>query len=266
MDFRRWINYFKHNTKHFEHIEWNGEDRLNDQEYKLIANSIAQFQLGEHSEGKHLMNFAIEFDKQRYDDSYQQAIKLFIREEQRHAIVLGRFMDKHQIPKKKKDKIDNYFRLIRKCLNHYHSIMVLSTAEIIAAVYYPALSHATTSKLLQQICTQINTDEEQHLNFQAFTLQELNTSKSKITRLLYQFYHGLFTTLTAQVVWWQHYKLLKKGGHGFWSFNKAVFRQFLNIYDRVSIYEMEANMQKMKRKLLNRLQYDPRPLVPQNMY
>src|SRR4030088_3601474 len=110
MSFRSWRQYFHENQSHFSDIDWNAEDILTNEERNIIAGSIAQFQKGENSEGKHLFNHARKYS----DPEYLECIKLFIREEQMHAKVLGRFMEKNKIPKIKKHWLDGIFRSLRK--------------------------------------------------------------------------------------------------------------------------------------------------------
>ena len=99
-----------------------------------------------------------------------ETVKIFIKEEQDHALVLGQFMDMHSIEKIRKDGLDNIFRFLRKLAGLEGTVTVLLTAEIISMIYYQALRNATSSRTLRQICRQILIDEEMHLRFQSFTL------------------------------------------------------------------------------------------------
>src|ERR1700737_1503652 len=110
MNFTSWKRHFEENQSHFSNLDWKTMDILSDGEKNIIADSIAQFQKGENSEGKHLFNHA----KKYRDPAYLECIKLFIREEQMHARVLGRFMEMNKIPKIKKHWVDDIFRSLRK--------------------------------------------------------------------------------------------------------------------------------------------------------
>ena len=89
MDLSCWKDHFISNTTHFDDINWNQDDRLTLIEKQNISSSLQQFQKGEQSEGKHFLSFAKTFP----DPLYADTIRLFIREEQTHAYVLGKFMD-----------------------------------------------------------------------------------------------------------------------------------------------------------------------------
>ena len=222
MNFLEWEAYFKGNQLHFDHIDWNPAPQLSIEEKALIHASIQQFQRGEHSEGKHFMNFARTME----DESYLQTVKIFIKEEQDHALVLGRFMDIESIPRIKKDGLDNIFRRLRKLAGLEGTVTVLLTAEIISMVYYKALKAATSSHLLKQICEQILLDEEFHLRFQCYTLNLLQRRKSPFLQVMAGLLHRILMTGTIVMVWLFHSKVLSAGGYGFASFFNSVYFEF----------------------------------------
>ena len=211
MSFRSWKQYFHENQSHFSDIDWKAEDILPNEQRNIIAGSIAQFQKGENSEGKHLFNHA----KKYSDPEYLECIKLFIREEQMHAKVLGRFMDRNKISKINKHWVDGVFRTLRKIAGMENTIIVLLTAEIIAKIYYKALMQATSSALLQSICKQILIDEDAHIDFQCYTLFRLTEKKKNLGRAIGRTWHFILMLGTIVVVWFTHRTLLKKGGFYF---------------------------------------------------
>jgi hypothetical protein len=211
MNFRSWKQYFKENQSHFSGIDWNAEDSLTNEESKIIAGSVAQFQKGENSEGKHLFTHAGKYS----NPEYLECIKLFIREEQMHARVLGRFMDRNNISKIKRHWVDGIFRFLRKMAGIENTIIVLLTAEIIAKIYYKALMQATSSVLLQSICKQILNDEDAHIDFQCYTLFSLTEKKKYIGRVVGRTWHFILMLGTIMVVWMTHHAVLKKGGFYF---------------------------------------------------
>jgi hypothetical protein len=152
MTFADWATYFSVNQTHLDNLSWDDTYRLTERELRAIRYSLPQFQQGENSEGRHLYQKAKDFG----DPDYVAAIRLFIREEQGHARVLGQYMALHQLPRLcKSSALDKVFRWLRQWASLEHTLRVLLTAEIIAAVYYQALYQATYSGLLQQICRRI---------------------------------------------------------------------------------------------------------------
>lgn len=222
MKFLHWQKHFQDNAIHFDHLNWNDPVRLTPREKKAIYSSIQQFQRGEHSEGKHFLQFAETMN----DESYLKTIRFFIREEQDHALVLGKFMDIQDIPRIKKDWLDNVFRFLRKATGLEGTVTVLLTAEIIAVDYYKALQNATSSPLLQKICGQILVDEEMHLCFQSYTLNVLYARKSRVSVFFSRAIHRVLMTGTIVMVWFSHRAVFAAGGYSFISFFKGAWKEF----------------------------------------
>lgn len=225
MTFNDWYYYFEANRTHFDSLHFPGCQELTDEEKKLVAPSLAVFQLGEHSEGRNL----IEFAEQAGDSDYLRTIRLFIKEEQRHSGVLGKFMDQEGIKRLKSNWTDSIFRFLRKPAGLELSITVLTTAEIVADTYYKALMRATESVTLMSICNQILKDETMHLNFQAFTLKAFYKNRSSLGKKVFRYGHRFLMAATTQVVWFSHRKVLKAGGFNYSSFNRSIFEEFSRV-------------------------------------
>ncbi len=86
-----WCAYYAANAV-AANVPWSSTVRLSDDERRAIAASVQQFQLGESSEGRHLYAAARAHAARIGDHGYVSAIEAFIREEQRHARDLGRFL------------------------------------------------------------------------------------------------------------------------------------------------------------------------------
>lgn len=233
--FLNWKKYFEVNQQHFDAICWEDNRPLEAAERKRIHTSIRQFQRGEHSEGKHFLAFAGTLG----DPVYTDIVRLFIREEQDHAGVLGRFMDLQQIRRIRQDGLDTIFRRLRKLAGLECTVSVLLTAEIISMIYYQALEKATGSKLLQQICRQILRDEEMHLRFQSYTLQVIYGKKNRVELVFSRCARRVLMAGTIFVVWFFHRKVLKAGPFSALSFFRAVWKEFRRC-DRM-ISGMESN-------------------------
>jgi len=223
MDLLYWKNYFISNRSHFEDINWNIPVQLSQKEIKLITSSLQQFQKGEQSEGKHFFAFAKTFP----DPLYLEIIRLFIQEEQTHARVLGRFMDREGIPRIQQHWVDNIFRWLRKLADLENTITVLITAEIIAKIYYKALKNATGSTVLQQLCDQILRDEDQHIAFQSYTLNIFFWKKGRIRKFFSRGWHQILMAGTILIVWFDHRNVLKAGGYSFSIFFMETMLVFL---------------------------------------
>lgn len=121
MTFSDWKNYYIENQGHFEWIKKHNIDTITKEEKLILQKSLQEFQKGENSEGKHLIHYAREFGNQDYLDT----IILFIKEEQKHALVLGDFMKVNDIPKIKTHWVDSVFRGLRKMAGLENSVTIL---------------------------------------------------------------------------------------------------------------------------------------------
>src|SRR5688572_6887118 len=84
-----WIHYFRTNSTNLLDIPWQLGVFLTDESRAAVATSVQEFQLGESSEGKHLIACAKRHAARTGDAAYVEALGLFIAEENRHARDLG---------------------------------------------------------------------------------------------------------------------------------------------------------------------------------
>lgn len=224
----QWREHFVSNARNSTLLTCTAEVHLSQRERNAILKSIQAFQIGESSEGLHLHRCAAQYASATGDSAYLEAIKLFIKEEQRHAQYLARFMSLAGIPLTRRIFIDQVFRKLRNLSGLECSIAVLITAEIIAQVFYCALRDATTSEFLKAICIQILQDEEWHVEFQAERLallrKDRKPGRAKMTNLLQR---CLFLG-TVPVVWIKCRETVGAGGYTFRRFFSDCW-QHLNI-------------------------------------
>ncbi|MCB0503506.1 MAG: ferritin-like domain-containing protein [Bacteroidetes bacterium] len=222
MTFKEWHQYFQSNRDHFDYIPWSGEPELDGFEEKLITRSIQQFQKGENSDGKHLMQLSEKMN----DDYYTLSIKGLIQEEQNHAAALGQFMAQEKIDTIGNHWLDTIFKRIIKTPSLEFTIMVLLAAELVATVYYKALRQATYSRTLKAICRQILVDEQMHIQFQTSALQLFYLKHNSFGRFLFRNFYLAFMLLTSYVIWFQYSNVLKKGGYSFTKCMYALLKEF----------------------------------------
>jgi len=239
MEFKEWREYFLRNQNHFADINFEDHDWLSVEERAIISSSVQQFQKGESSEGRNLFAFA----KEMADPEYLDCIKLFIREEQKHAGVLASFMNKFQIPLIKGHWVDRVFRWLRKTGGIQNTVNILLIAEIIAKVYYRALHNATKSVLLKRICLQILSDEKEHIRFQCDVLKLFHNRQSRLTNFLIRNLQLFLMTGTALIVWWYHRRVLKRGGY---YFGKYFFETLLIFFEAEQAIKSRKSFLKKK--------------------
>ena len=222
-----WRKYYEENARALLEIPWDIGRELTNEEQKVIASSVQDFQAGESSEGRHLLQYAKVYAEQTGDHEYVEALRLFIAEEQRHARPLAHFLQINEIALVKTTFTDGVFRSLRQLLGNLEiSIAVLITAEIIAKVYYLALRDATNSQALQILCKQILQDEVRHVEFQA---ERLGILRAERNWLLLAVTNGLQRFLfwgTCLVVWTFHRKVFAKGAYSFDKYWRHCWKEF----------------------------------------
>lgn len=216
-DLQIWLNHFEHHALHQRCDAQDVSDVLRLDERKLIANSIATFQLGEASEGRALLRAAEEYARDKQLPHLPRIIGLLIREEQRHASLLRAFMQDHGMALKRADWTDRIFRIIRRLAGLQLYIGVLICAELIGNVYYRALESATDCERLKHLCLTIVADELAHVGFETQLLFPLRAGRTA---------HRIFFSCTATLVWLTHLCVLRKAGHSGRSFLRSCQAQY----------------------------------------
>lgn len=180
--YTNWKHYFSHNAWTLAEFPWSPQPQLSPLERDLLAQSLPSFQLGEGSDGAGLLRRAAQRDHQA--PGLAAATQLFIREEQRHSAVLGRFLDQEQIPRLRHHWVDSLFRRVRSLAGFELMTIVLTCAECLAVPYYTAVLELTQNHLLKSIAARILRDEAFHLEFQAENAALCAQGRSDFLRLL----------------------------------------------------------------------------------
>jgi hypothetical protein len=222
-----WRTYFERNARSPLTIPWELGPELTGDEIAAVASSLQEFQAGEYSEGRHLYQFARDYAASTGDYEYLKAIRLFIGEEQRHALHLARFLTLNGIPLVETTFADRVFRRLRTLVNTLEvSIAVLVTAELIAKVYYAVLRRATGSRILQRLCDQILSDEDAHVRFQCGQLMKLRANRGPFSMALTMSAQRLLYSGTVVIVGWSHRQVIWRGGLTLPAWWSSCWREF----------------------------------------
>ena len=234
-DFEIWLNHFEHHAQHPRCVPHGLSDLLRPDERRLIASSIATFQLGEQSEGRTLLRAAQRFAGARRIPALVRIVELFIREEQRHAVLLRAFMEEHHISLKRADWTDRVFRRVRRLAGLELCLYVLVSAELIGIVYYRALEAATDCQRLAVLCRTLVSDELAHVGFESQLLISLRAGRSAPVQTLMRLAHRAFFAGTAGVVWLTHRPVLRRAGYGARSFLRVCLSQYAFYLEPVNV-------------------------------
>jgi hypothetical protein len=226
-DFEIWLNHFEHHARHPRRLPHGLSDTLRPDERRLIAGSIATFQLGEQSEGLTLLRAAQRFARARRVPALVRVVGLFIREQNNHAELLRSFMEDHHIALKTTDWTVRAFRLARRLAGLELYLYVLISAELIGIVYYRALESATDCQRLKSLCRSLVSDELAHIGFESQLLLALQADRPVAVHALMRLGHRVFYAGTAAIVWSTHSLVLGQGGYGV----RRFLRDCLSNYD-----------------------------------
>lgn len=221
-----WLAYFTRNDATLLNIPWPHGADVTPTELGALAASLRQFQLGESSEGRHLLQAAADYAERIGDPDYLAVIRLFIAEEQRHARDLGRFLTAAGVPLLRADWTDGVFRWLRRLAGLEAILCILLVAELIANVYYRAIRAASQSVTLRMLCTQLLRDERMHVRFHLERVAILRRDRSRWRIGCAVFAHRVLFVGTCGLVWLQHRRALRAGGYGMRRFLREARREF----------------------------------------
>jgi hypothetical protein len=221
-----WKNHFENNlTK--QRVDWSVKPAVSPGEKRNILYSLKAWQLGETSDGTHLLAAARRYAAGIGDELYVDSVKLFITEEQKHGSNLGKYIDLLEEQRLKKDWGDTLFRKIRY-LNTSMELWTISViiVESAAQVFYKALHDATSCALLKSICSDILIDEAHHIRFQNERLHIIFQSKNFYVKAFTLLCYSLFFFAVIHAIWFGHKKALKAGNVDKKSFMRQMYHKF----------------------------------------
>jgi hypothetical protein len=229
-----WIGHFKANAQQLR-VNWEQWPGVTPQEIQVILPSLQAWQLGETSEGKHLLAAATLYANKVDDPGYIEAVKFFIKEEQKHGNNLGRYIDAIGKKRIRHNWGDSLFRQIR----YFNTNMEIWTLAVIvvestAQIFYQALKDATNCTLLKEICTDILIDEAYHITFQTERLAIIYSGKNTFSRAWRKTAYKYFFYGTSCVVWFAHSKLFKAGGNTFSGYLKKMRMKYVKTLETIT--------------------------------
>lgn len=235
-----WVRHFGENLK-IQRVDWDTEISITTKEKQAVLKSLQAWQLGETSDGSHLLTAARRYANQTHDMIYPLAVELFIKEEQKHGNNLGKYLDLMGEKRVSKDWGDTLFRKIR----YYNTSMELWTLAVItvestAQIFYQSLKDATNCPLLKQICTDILIDEAAHIEFQQQRMQTIYQATNPVTRLARYWAYKYFYYGTIAVVWFAHRKVFEAGGVGFFRYFRKMRFKFRRTLGKLRSAEARA--------------------------
>jgi len=213
-DLTVWLAHFRSQAAHPRQVPTTLDDTLSARERRLIEGSIATFQLGESSAGTQLRRAVRQHCPEPENAALVEIFDLFIAEEQRHARLLGEFMQDHEIAARERALTDQAFRRLRRLGGLEARLRLLLSAAIIGIVFYRALEVVTDCRRLQILCRTLVADELVHVAFESQLLLAMKSRRSGLTKLLLGTWEQCVLGAAALVVWATHRRVLKCAGYG----------------------------------------------------
>jgi hypothetical protein len=234
-DLKVWFDHFEYHSTRRCVMPRGTPDDLTAYERRLIADSIATFQLGEQSEGRTLLDAARSYERAHSAAPLAEIVRLVIAEEHHHAALLAEFMKQHGLPRKRSDWTDRVFRRVRRLAGFELHVSVLLTAELIGKVYYRALEAATGCRQLQTLCRMLVADELAHVGFESDLLRAMHARRNPVARAALTAARRAFFTGTALTVWLTHTRVLRAAGYRMSTFLRACDAQYAFYLERPPI-------------------------------
>jgi hypothetical protein len=225
-DLQIWLNHFEYHAQHPRRVPAGVPDVLKPEERRLIASSVAIFQLGEQSDGSSLLRTVGRYAEQHKATLLLPIVELFVREKHRHVVLLRAFMEDHAITPKQADWTDFVFCCLRRLGGLELRLHVFIAAELIASVYYRALEVATGCQRLKILCRILVADELAHIGLQSQLLLTQRARKPAPVRATIRFLHRAFFATTAGIVYLTHRGVLRAAGYGIGGFVRACATQY----------------------------------------
>ncbi|MCA9656997.1 MAG: ferritin-like domain-containing protein [Myxococcales bacterium] len=180
-----------------------------------LARSLARFQVGEGGEGR----IAHQIYRTRLatiDDDYRAALRLFVREEGRHARILAQMVRGLDGALVKSTWSERLFVGVRRLAGVRLKLLVLLAAEVVGIGFYGHLARRLPAGELREALAEITADESAHLDFHVDFFRR-ETAGSRARKALFA---GLWIAIAGAaclLVVVDHRATLRRSGGGSWA-------------------------------------------------
>ena len=208
MDWTRWRNHFEGNRRR-PLPDLARPVGLAPECARLLASSLARFQLGETGEGR----IARQIYGVRWtgiDAAYREALGLFIKEEGRHARILGdmvRALDGEVV---RHAWSHGVFVFTRRLLGVRFKLLAMLAAEVVGIGFYGLLASRLPAGPFRDALREICDDESAHLRFHRDLFR--TQAPAGWRRALFRIGWAVVGPAAVLVVWWDHRRTLRAFG------------------------------------------------------
>ncbi|MEM7015122.1 MAG: ferritin-like domain-containing protein [Verrucomicrobiota bacterium] len=212
-DASHWSQYFQRNLATPVSVPWDAETKLSKIEKAQLAKTLSVFQLGETGEGRVLLRFARRLKNDPRFEGYEEALRLFIDEEKRHAALLAQLILRRFDGELRSSQwSDSLFRSVRHLINLEFELQILLTAELIAYAYYGLIYQNVDDPVVNTICGKIIRDEVQHIRFHSHFFGTRQRTWPSAARWVWRKQFWFVAKVMMTLVWRSHRKQLTEFG------------------------------------------------------
>ena len=227
-----WIKRFHRNREPLA-VDWEEPLLLPKSAQKALSKSLAVFQLGETGDGVNLRRHARQTREWPGFEHYEEALELFIKEENRHAADLARMVERLDGGLISTQWTASVFKVLRRPLGLRFELQVLLTAELIAEAYYELLRRAVDDGPISKACARMVKDEVGHLAFHADLFGEVLRRWTPGAVHLWTLQFQLLHAVTMLVVWWDHLGCFRALGIPWQDYRRLCRRARVSFLGRV---------------------------------
>ena len=210
MDSACWVRHFEANRYGRPEPSWAQASPLAAETAAALAVSLSHFQLGESGDGTVLFRHAARAHPG--DAEYATALALFVAEEQEHARLLERLVERLGGEPVARHWTDACFRLLRHAIGLRLELLTLAAAEIVGSAYYGMLSGRSGDSVMDEVCALMLRDEPVHLEFHRARLDAGGAGRRCPVQRLWALQFRLLTAATARAAWFDHRRALRAVG------------------------------------------------------
>jgi hypothetical protein len=225
MNSTSWLHYYERNRLNRPEPEWDlafGGDPVARQR---LARSLSHFQLGESGDGTYLLAQA---RRAYFDDpDYCSALALFIQEEQEHARLLRRLVERYSGRLVSWHWTHSLFRGLRQACGAGFEIQVLVIAEFVGTAYYRLLGRNATDPVLRHVCEILLRDEDRHIAFHAERMAANQAPWLPLERALWVAQFQVLFLVALRAAWLDHGPALQTLGVRSCEFRSEARRECL---------------------------------------
>lgn len=208
---KNWFNYFKKNSE-YKILDQFDISKLTDQEKLALKKSLAIFQIGESGEGR-IAKEIEEFHSKYININYREALKLFVKEEGRHARILSNMIRSLNGKVLEFNFTEKLFKMGRRILGVRLKLLVLLVAETISIEFYKFYAKKLPLSGIRASLIQIIKEEEKHLEFHSDFFKLI--LKNKLEKFVFKFVFISVSIIAYLMVLKDHFPYLKVFGFDF---------------------------------------------------